>query len=225
MADETYSGVRPTAVSAEGIRFVKNIMAPTRDGTKLALDIHVPAGGRPVARDPHLHPVPQGRPGAPSWDATPLGAARLRRRPRRLPGHRLQRRRERRRVPPRGNPRRLRRGRVDRRAGLVRRQSGNDRRLVRRIHQRAGRCLGAAASGNDHPLEFHRRQVHRRLSLPWRGPTLLLRHRRIRQLHGRHERNAALSRIQRRPLGRALGAAPGAKQPVPAHLAGQSKGR
>ena len=47
MADETYSGVRPTAASAEGIRFVKNIMAPTRDGTKLALDIHVPAGEGP----------------------------------------------------------------------------------------------------------------------------------------------------------------------------------
>ena len=44
MADQTYSGVRPMAVSAAGIRFVKNIMAPTRDGTKLALDIHVPAG-------------------------------------------------------------------------------------------------------------------------------------------------------------------------------------
>ena len=165
-----------------------------------------------MARDPHLHSVPQGRPGAPSWDATPLGAARLRRRPRRLPGHRLQRRRERRRVPPRGNPRRLRRGRMDRRAGLVRRQSGNDRRLVRRVHQRAGCRLGAASSGNDHPLEFHRRQVHGRLSLPWRGPTLLFRHRRIRLLHGWHERNAALPRVQRRPLGRALGAAPGAEQ-------------
>ena len=47
VADETYSGVRPTAVSAAGIRFVKNIMAPTRDGTKLALDIHVPAGEGP----------------------------------------------------------------------------------------------------------------------------------------------------------------------------------
>ena len=58
MADETYSGVRPTAVSAQGIRFIKNIMAPTRDGTKLALDIHVPAGERPMARDPHLHSVP-----------------------------------------------------------------------------------------------------------------------------------------------------------------------
>ena len=47
MADETYSGVRPMAVSAEGISFVKNIMAPTRAGTKLAMDIHVPAGEGP----------------------------------------------------------------------------------------------------------------------------------------------------------------------------------
>ena len=47
MAEETYSGVRPMAVSSEGIRFVKNIMAPTRDGTKLAMDIHVPAGEGP----------------------------------------------------------------------------------------------------------------------------------------------------------------------------------
>ena len=47
MSDKTYSGVRPMAVSSEGISFVKNIMAPTRDGTKLAMDIHVPAGGGP----------------------------------------------------------------------------------------------------------------------------------------------------------------------------------
>ena len=113
---------------------------------------------------------------------------------------------------------------MDRRAGLVRRQSGNDRRLVRRVYQRAGRCLGAATSGNDHPLEFHRRQVHRRLSLPRRGPTLLLRHWRIRQLHGRHERHAALSRVQRRPLGRALGTAPGAEQSISAHVARESDG-
>ena len=44
MADGTYSGVRLLVVSAAGIRFVKNIMVPTRDGTRLALDIHVPAG-------------------------------------------------------------------------------------------------------------------------------------------------------------------------------------
>ena len=47
LPNETYSGVRPMAVSAEGIRFVKNIMAPTRDGTKLAMDIHVPPGEGP----------------------------------------------------------------------------------------------------------------------------------------------------------------------------------
>ena len=47
VADETYSGVRPMAVSSEGIGFVKNIMVPTRDGTKLAMDIHVPAGEGP----------------------------------------------------------------------------------------------------------------------------------------------------------------------------------
>ena len=47
MSDKTYSGVRPMAVSSEGISFVKNIMAPTRDGTKLAMDIHMPAGGGP----------------------------------------------------------------------------------------------------------------------------------------------------------------------------------
>ena len=47
MADETYSGVRPMAVNSEGISFVKNIMAPTRDGTKLAMDIHVPPGEGP----------------------------------------------------------------------------------------------------------------------------------------------------------------------------------
>ena len=35
------------AVDAAGIRFVKNIMAPTRDGTRLAMDIHVPAGEGP----------------------------------------------------------------------------------------------------------------------------------------------------------------------------------
>ena len=34
-------------VSSEGISFVKNIMAPTRDGTRLAMDIHVPAGDGP----------------------------------------------------------------------------------------------------------------------------------------------------------------------------------
>ena len=45
--------MRPTQASGQrqsvrqGIRFVKNIMAPTRDGTKLALDIHVPAGEGP----------------------------------------------------------------------------------------------------------------------------------------------------------------------------------
>ena len=44
---ETYSGVRPMGVSSEGISFVKNIMAPTRDGTRLAMDIHVPAGDGP----------------------------------------------------------------------------------------------------------------------------------------------------------------------------------
>ena len=60
MADETYSGVRPMAVSSEGISFVKNIMTPTRDGTKLAMDVHVPPGEGPVARDPYVHPVPQG---------------------------------------------------------------------------------------------------------------------------------------------------------------------
>lgn len=42
MADKTYSGVLQLAVDAVGIRFVKNIMAPTRDGTRLAMDIHVP---------------------------------------------------------------------------------------------------------------------------------------------------------------------------------------
>lgn len=47
MANETYSGVRPMAVSADGIRFVKNIMAPTRDRTKLAMDIHIPEGVGP----------------------------------------------------------------------------------------------------------------------------------------------------------------------------------
>ena len=47
MADRYYSGVRPMAVSAEGISFVKNIMASTRDGTRLAMDIHVPAGEGP----------------------------------------------------------------------------------------------------------------------------------------------------------------------------------
>ena len=47
MADETYSGVPPMAVSPEGISFVKNIMTPARDGTKLAMDIHVPAGEGP----------------------------------------------------------------------------------------------------------------------------------------------------------------------------------
>ena len=44
IADETYSGVRRKAVISEDISFVKNIMAPTWDGTKLAMDIHVPAG-------------------------------------------------------------------------------------------------------------------------------------------------------------------------------------
>lgn len=47
MVDNTYSGVGPMAVDAEGISFVKNIMVPTRDGTKLAMDIHVPAGEGP----------------------------------------------------------------------------------------------------------------------------------------------------------------------------------
>ncbi len=47
MAVETYSGVLPLAVSSDGVRFVKNIMVPTRDGTKLALDIHVPRGEGP----------------------------------------------------------------------------------------------------------------------------------------------------------------------------------
>lgn len=47
MKVETYSGVQAMAVSAEGISFVKNIMVPTRDGTKLAMDIHVPAGTGP----------------------------------------------------------------------------------------------------------------------------------------------------------------------------------
>ena len=47
MAVATYSGVQPMALSAEGISFVKNIMVPTRDGTKLAMDIHVPAGRGP----------------------------------------------------------------------------------------------------------------------------------------------------------------------------------
>ena len=47
MADGTYSGVSPLAVSATGISFVKNIMAPTRNGTRLAMDIHVPAGEGP----------------------------------------------------------------------------------------------------------------------------------------------------------------------------------
>ena len=60
MAEETYSGVRPMAVSSEGISFVKNVMAPTRDGTKLAMDIQRSGRGRPVARDPYVHPVPQG---------------------------------------------------------------------------------------------------------------------------------------------------------------------
>ena len=47
MEVETCSGVRPMAVSPEGIRFFKNIMAPARDGTRLAMDIHVPAGEGP----------------------------------------------------------------------------------------------------------------------------------------------------------------------------------
>ena len=47
VSDVTYSGVRPMVVSPEGISFVKNIMAPTRDGTRLAMDIHVPAGDGP----------------------------------------------------------------------------------------------------------------------------------------------------------------------------------
>lgn len=47
MTVESFSGVPPLAVSAAGIRFVKNIMAPTRDCTRLAMDIHVPAGEGP----------------------------------------------------------------------------------------------------------------------------------------------------------------------------------
>ena len=47
MEVETCSGVRPLAVSPEGIRFFKNIMAPARDGTELAMDIHAPAGEGP----------------------------------------------------------------------------------------------------------------------------------------------------------------------------------
>lgn len=47
MTVESFSGVPPLAESAAGIRFIKNIMAPTRDGTRLAMDIHVPAGEGP----------------------------------------------------------------------------------------------------------------------------------------------------------------------------------
>ena len=47
LPDNAYSGVRPMAVDAADIRFIKNIMVPTRDGTRLAMDIHVPAGEGP----------------------------------------------------------------------------------------------------------------------------------------------------------------------------------
>ena len=154
---------------------------------------HSPAGRRwSVAGDPYVHPVSQGRPGAAGGYAVPLGAARLRRRTRRLPGHRLKRGHKRRRVPSCGAPRRVRRDRVDRRAGLVRRQGRHDRRLVRRVLERAGRRPGAASPGHDHPLELHRRQVHGRLPLPRRRLALLLRHRRVRMLDDRHELDAAL---------------------------------
>ena len=47
VATKTYSGFERMAVNSEGIEFVKNVMVPTRDGTKLAMDIHVPAGEGP----------------------------------------------------------------------------------------------------------------------------------------------------------------------------------
>ena len=60
VADETYSGVRPMAVSSEGISFVKNMMVPTSDGTKLAMDVHVPPGEGPWPVILTYIPVPQG---------------------------------------------------------------------------------------------------------------------------------------------------------------------
>ena len=80
MADKTYSGVPPLAVDAAGIRFVKNIMATTHDGTQLAMNNPVPVGKGPWPGNPHQHSVSQGRPAAAYRHAATLGAARLRRR-------------------------------------------------------------------------------------------------------------------------------------------------
>ena len=48
------------AESSEGVSFVKNIMAPTRDGTRLATDIHVPAGDGPWPVILTYIPLPEG---------------------------------------------------------------------------------------------------------------------------------------------------------------------
>ena len=47
VANETLSDVKPMAVSSDGVKFLKNVMVPTRDGTRLAMDMHVPDGDGP----------------------------------------------------------------------------------------------------------------------------------------------------------------------------------
>ena len=225
MADETYSGVRPRAVSAEGISFVKNIMAPTRDGTKLALDIHVPAGEGPWPVI--LTYIPYRKD-----DQEPLTGMQY---------HWAQHGYVGARVDCRGTG--SSEGANDDEYRPIEIRDGYD--VVEWIAAQDW-CDGKVAMTGGSYGGFTSVQVaalappHLETIIPWNFTD-------DRYTDDCHYRGGALRcyydigaygssmvgmnamppypRVQRRPLGRALGAAPGAKQPVPAHLAGQSKGR
>ena len=198
--------------AGEGVRLVRDVMIPMRDGVLLAADLYVPdePGRRRTA-------CPSARCRS-SWTTSPTARTRSTRRPARhyleLPrhgyivarvdirGHGRLRGPRRRRVRGPGAGRRLRRHRVAGRPAVVRRPREHDRHLVRRVHGAPGRDAPAAAPDLDHPGRLHGRPLHRRLPLPRRPAADVLRHRLVRHADDRLERDAARPRLRRSTTGR-----------------------
>ena len=179
-----------TLPAGDGVRLVRDVLIPMRDGTSLAADLYVP-DDRPADGPARASRCPS------SWTTSRTARTRSNRAAMRhyleLPRHgyvvvRVDIRGTGasegdadRRVRRPGAARRLRRDRVDRRPAVVRRPREHDGHLVRRVHRAPGGDAPAAAPEVDHPGRLHRRPLHRRLPLPRRAAADVLRHGLVRR--------------------------------------------
>ena len=211
----------------EGVRVVKNVLVPMRDGVRLAADLYMPDPdpGEPLPVVMEYIPYRKDEvvPGTRFYDYFPRNGYIVARVDIRGTGGSGGVNVDE--YMPAGAARRLRRDRVAGGAAVVRRPRQHDGDLLRRLHLAPGGDAPAAAPDEHHPHVLHRRPLHRRLPLPRRPPAQVLRRRPLRQLHDRLQRPAALPRVVRRRLGDDLGGAPRPQRALPPQLARAPDGR